>query len=164
MLTTLGFQPCDVESLQQIKLGDLRHLAGIKGHMLKPCVDRDTYYQVMAYINDSKAHEELIDYFLKNDASLAMMQALFGLSNGEVAERRRLLGVEGRVGRTREATSEEELAVWSAFKAIGKDVDALTSADWANINRQSNVPLRLIWQLVNRFATNHLTKSAATNR
>ena len=152
MLAALGFEQGDVETLRKIRLGDLHHLAGIKGHMLKPCIDRDTFCQVMTYMEKSKDTEDLIDYFLRADASIVMMQALFGLSNSEVADRRRLLGIEGRVGRTREATSDEELAVWKAFKEIGKDdIDSLAPDDWAQIHRKCNIPMRQIWQLVNRF-------------
>jgi hypothetical protein len=152
MLAALGFERCDVETLRKISLGDLHHLAGIKGHMLKPCIDRVTFYQVMTYMEKSKDTENLIDYFLKNDASIIMMQTLFGLSNSEVADRRRLLGVEGRVGRTREASPDEELAVWNAFKEIGKDdISHLTPNDWADIHRKCHIPMRQIWQLVRRI-------------
>ncbi len=153
MLAELGFKRHDIERLQELCLGDLRHLAGIKGHMLKPLIDRDCFHKVLAHINHNRETEAVSHYLLQHDAPLDMMHTLFGMSGGEYADRRRMLGVEGGVGRTREPSEAEELAVWEAYKARGKDnAETLSPHDWVTIFKGSNVPLRNIWQLINRWS------------
>ena len=153
MLAELGFKRDDIERLQELCLGDLRHLAGIKGHMLKPLIDRDCFHKVLAHINHNRETEAVSHYLLQHDAPLDMMHTLFGMSGGEYAGRRRMLGIIGGIGRTREPSEAQELAVWKAYKARTKDTtETLNLHDWVAIFKESNVPLRNIWQLINRWS------------
>ncbi len=153
MLAELGFKRHDVQRLQTLRVADLCHLAGIKGHMLKPVIDRNCFYKVLAHIDHHRENETVAHYLLEHDAPLDMLHALFGMSGGEYADRRRMLGIESGTGRTREPREDEELAVWETYQVLGKDeVAHLTAHEWVEIFERCEVPLRNIWQLVNRWS------------
>jgi len=152
LLTAMGWQRNDVEALQDMHLDDLQRLARLSGHFLKVTIDRDCFARILAHIRREREAEDAKRHLLENDAPMALMGALYGMTGAEYAGRRKLLGLTSGAGRVPEPNEDQDHAVWAAFKSLGKaDADNLTGNDWLTLMDRTGVPMRIIWYVVQHY-------------
>ncbi|MGI9304965.1 MAG: STY4526/YPO1902 family pathogenicity island replication protein [Gammaproteobacteria bacterium] len=154
MLDELGFKRDDIEAIKNFTLVDIMQMSNLPSPLLKrDIIDRDCLWRAIEHVNTTRQHQSALEELLRSDAPLTMMHTLCGMTSTEYADLRRLHGVAGGAGRTREAREEEIQAVWSTYKSQVADVDRMTPNDWIELKqRLDGVPLRIVWQLIQDWA------------
>ncbi|MCP4128102.1 MAG: DUF2857 family protein, partial [Gammaproteobacteria bacterium] len=82
-----------------------------------------------------------------------MMQILFGLNTRDYTRQRRILSVDPSVGRPSEPDEESSHRLWRAWssRADGEASGLLTPDEYLELQRETGVPLRAIWNLTQRW-------------
>ncbi len=108
-LSEYGFSPEEIESIGQLSLKQLRHLARFGSHYLVLRIDRTYFCKALARVLDQNLTDSLQDQLLRRQAPAEMLKEWFGMDHREVSARRRQLGIRG-TGRPR-APTEAEITV-----------------------------------------------------
>ena len=153
VLTRMGFGPAEVESLAGLRFGDLKRLERLRNHCLDIRVDSAAFGEMIRRIRDDGLSIEWEHALIRADAPFDMMRRLFGTTSRAYTRLRRLFGVSS-VGRPREPTEAEALALW---RMIGNRMreyhrEVLLPADYLSISRECAVPLRTVWRESKRAA------------
>ena len=85
---------------------------------------------------------------------LPMMQTLYGMNGKEYTGWRQVLGMPPAAGRPPDADEEASHRVWHAWHALlgDRDPDELQPAEFLALHDDTQVPLRSLWNLVQRWS------------
>ena len=146
-LTRMGFGPAEVESLAGLRFGDLKRIQRLKNHCLDIKVDRVAFGEMGRRIRDDGLSTEWEQALIRADAPFDMMRRLFGTTSRAYTKLRQLFGVSS-VGRPREPTEAEALALWKMIEHRMHESrrEVLLPADYLSISRECAIPLRTVWR------------------
>lgn len=150
----LGFRLDQVARLEHYTLRDLRALSQVRAHFLDIAVDSAALDRVLDQLDRSKAYDALQDDLVRLRAPLAMMRALFGMTNAEYGTRRKRVGVSGTgVGRTPVPAEGEEQRIWQAWRA---NAHHPLAERYLAVGKSTGIPLKVVWALVQSWEADGL--------
>ena len=153
-LRDMNFGPTEIDALRELKLADLSGVDALRAHCLDVTLDRDVFWPMIEHLKAKRASEELQHTLMVADASLEMMQSLFGMGAREYTRVRRTLTVAPSVGRPPELDDAASANLWTAWQPLAKDeTGQLTPDAYLALHQSTELPLRLIWNQVQRWAT-----------
>lgn len=146
-LVRMGFGPAEIESLAGLRFGDLKRIERLRNHCIDIRVDREAFAEMIRGIRGDGVSTEWEHALIRADAPFDMMRRLFGTTNRGYRKLRQLFGVSS-VGRPREPTEAESVAVWqmidSRLRASRREF--LQPAEYLAISRECALPLRTVWR------------------
>jgi hypothetical protein len=98
-LRAMSFGAKEDEALHALDLTDLYRVHRLQAHCLSIQLDRDVFWQLIAYLCRERQAAALQRILIQADAPFDMMQQLFGLSSRDYTRLRRLFGVPPTVAR-----------------------------------------------------------------
>jgi len=153
-LKEMNFGPKELGALREISMGDLFRARALTAHCLQVRLNRDIYWPMLDHLRRERESDALQRELVQADASLEMMQALFGTSAHEYTRLRRMLTVNPAFGRTPEPDELQEATLWAAWKKLGAEPSsALKPADYLSLYRETGISIRIIWNLIERWRT-----------
>ena len=153
-LKEMNFGPKELGALRELSMGDLFRARALTAHCLQVRLNREIYWPMLDHLRRERDSEVSQRELVQADASLEMMQALFGTGGHEFTRLRRMLTVNPTFGRTPEADEAQEAALWAAWQQLGTDsTSALTPADYLSLHRETGISVRIIWNLIERWRT-----------
>ena len=153
-LKEMNFGPKELGALRELSMGDLFRARALTAHCLQVRLNREIYWPMLDHLRRERDSEVSQRELVQADASLEMMQALFGTGGHEFTRLRRMLTVNPTFGRTPEADEAQEAALWAAWQQLGADsTSALTPADYLRLHRETGISVRIIWNLIERWRT-----------
>lgn len=152
-LRAMQFGPREIDALRALTLPDLYRIGTLQAHCLQIRVDGQVFWPLMQHLQSSRAAEELQQDLMQADAPLDMMRSLFGMGSREYTRSRRLLTAAPSVGRTPEPDEATAARLWQALAPYLQDADedGLTAAEYLAVHRDTAVPIRIIWNTVQRW-------------
>jgi len=152
-LRSMNFGPKELDALQGMNLADLYRADALRVHCLKIDLNREVFWPMLAHLRHQRESEELQRTLLVADAPLDMMQQLFGMSSREYTRWRRLLTLAPSVGRPPELGETDTHTLWYAWqeRVQARAESALAAADYLSIQQETDIGLRCIWVLVQRW-------------
>ena len=154
-LRAMGFGREEVDALLSLTLTDIQRLCNVHGHPLKVELDARTFRLIVEHLRRERRKEETLRALVAADAPLPMMQALFGLTGKEYTGWRKLLNMPPSAGRPPDADEDESHRAWHAWRAMlgDRDPDEVEAAELLALHEQTGVPMRSLWNLVQRWST-----------
>ncbi len=151
-LKEMNFGPAELGALREISMSDLFRARELNAHCLQVRLNRDVYWPMLDHLRREREAEELQRELIQADASLDMMQALFGTNPHEYTRLRRMLTVNPAFGRTPEADEDESTVLWEAWQALDSEPTAvLLPTDYLRLQRTTGISVRIIWNLIQRW-------------
>ncbi len=153
-LREMGFGREEIEDLLSLSLADIQRLCNVNGHPLKVELDRETFRLIVRHLHRERRNEESLRALIVADAPLPMMQTLYGMNGKEYTGWRQMLGMPPAAGRPPDADEEASHRVWHAWHALlgDRDPDELQPAEFLALHDDTQVPLRSLWNLVQRWS------------
>ena len=154
-LRSMNFGPREIEVLREMNLADLYRVESLRAHCLEIGLNRDVYWPMIEHLRRQRESEELQQVLIAADAPLEMMQTLFGVGSREYTRLRRMLTVDPSVGRPPEPDEASTHKLWNAWvqRADRDENGTLSPAEYLAIHRETQIPMRAIWNLTQRWAT-----------
>jgi hypothetical protein len=152
-LRAMSFGAKEVEALHTLDLTDLYRVHRLQAHCLSIQLDRDVFWQLIAYLRREREAAALQRTLIQADAPFEMMQRLFGLSSRDYTRLRRLFGVPPAVGRPPEPDQVLAHRVWAVARERFEQTtrEELLGDDYLEIAEKGDAPLRAVWQLTERW-------------
>tara|TARA_Y100001933_G_scaffold73233_1_gene74696 strand:- start:10797 stop:11378 length:582 start_codon:yes stop_codon:yes gene_type:complete len=152
-LRDMNFGPKEIDALREMKLADLCGVESMRAHCLEIALNRDVYWPMIAHLKARRASEELQQQLMAADASLEMMQTLFGMSAREYTRLRRMLTVSPAIGRPPEPDDDASARLWEAWRASAKSEEPTAPEVYLRLHKETGLPLRVVWNQVQRWST-----------
>ena len=152
-LRMMNFGPKELDALKDMNLADLYRVDNLGAHCLKVDLNRDVFWPMLDNLRHQRESEELQRALIVADAPMEMMQILFGISSREYTRWRRVLTVSPSVGRPPEPDEAASHNLWYAWQEHireGEDI-SLAGADYLSLQQETNIGLRAIWTLIQRW-------------
>jgi hypothetical protein len=149
-----GVRPDQIEALRNLAAGDLAALARMRDPEISFQIDPLALDHGLRALNYVRQRKEVIDYFIRNGATVSMLVTLFKLAPMDVAKYRTVLGVKpGSRPRMPSAKQREAVcARWFAIRA-GHEQTAPTVEDYRALHREfSQLSLATLYAVINEFA------------
>ncbi len=152
-LRNMKFGPPEIEALREMNLADLYRIESLRAHCLEIGLNRQVYWPMIDHLRKQRESEEILRSLIAADAPHDMMQILFGLNTRDYTRQRRILSVDPSVGRPSEPDEESSHRLWRAWssRADGEASGLLTPDEYLELQRETGVPLRAIWNLTQRW-------------
>ena len=153
-LRNMRFGPAEIEALREMKLADLYRIESLRAHCLEIGLNRQVYWPMIDHLREQRESEETLRTLIAADAPHEMVQVLYGLNTRDYTRLRRILSVDPSVGRPSEpdeASSNRLWEVWSS-RVDGEETGLLTPEGYLELQQETKVPLRAIWNLTQRWA------------
>ncbi len=157
----LGIDSRMRRQLIDLRAADLGRLAGLRG-CVRVSVDVQALARMLDHLAQERRQQGAVEELVRRDAPNAMLLALFQLTSREVTVLRQALGLPGSPGRTRQATEEEELRIWSALRDLRMDSEALRPEDWLALHDETGIPLRILWSAVTNLRDDETRRRATS--
>lgn len=152
-LQAMNFGPKELEALRNMNVADLYRANSLRTHCLRIDLNRDVFWPMLEHLKLQRESEELQRELIVADASLEMMQSLFGWSSREYTRWRKLLTVSHIAGRPAEPDEPTSHRLWYTWRDYVKDRDdeTLTAADYFQLHIATKIDVRVIWSLIQRW-------------
>lgn len=152
-LRSMNFGPKEIEALREMSISDLYRVETLRAHCLKISLNRQIYWPMMDHLRQHRESEETQRSLIAVDAPQEMMQTLFGVGPREYSRLRRMLSVAPSVGRPQNPEEDESYKLWHAWEEKGYDKSSETLAPvvYLDLHAETNVPMRAIWNLTQRW-------------
>jgi hypothetical protein len=153
-LHNMKFGPREIEALRAMSLSDLYRIESLRAHCLDIALNRQVYWPMVDHLRVQRESEETLQSLIAADAPHEMLLILFGLNARDYGRLRRTLSVNPSVGRPPEADEESSNRLWQAWSSQvdGETSGLLVPADYLELYRETEVPMRAIWSLTQRWA------------
>jgi hypothetical protein len=153
-LHNMKFGPREIEALRAMSLSDLYRIESLRAHCLDIALNRQVYWPMVDHLRVQRESEETLQSLIAADAPHEMLLILFGLNARDYGRLRRTLSVNPSVGRPPEADEESSNRLWQAWssRVNGETSGLLVPADYLELYRETEVPMRAIWSLTQRWA------------
>ena len=154
-LRNMGFGREEIEDLLSLNLSDLQRLCNMNGHPLRVELDADTFRLIVEHLRRERRREEILCALILADAPLPMMQTLYGMTAKEYTGWRQVLSMPAGAGRPPDADEAASHRVWHAWTGMlgERDPQDLEPAEFLALYRDTEVPLRSLWNLVQHWST-----------
>lgn len=114
-LLEYGFSIEEIKAIEELTLQELDHLSRLGTHFLCVQVNHECFAAMLRRVHREASNKVLQNELIHMRAPAAMMRELFGMTNLEYANRRKLLSMAGvGVGRPPALPETEQIAVWQA--------------------------------------------------
>ena len=152
-LRAMNFGPKELDALKGMNLADLYRVDNLRAHCLRVDLNREVFWPMLAHLRHQRESEELQRELIVCDAPMEMMQVLFGLGSREYTRWRRVLTVAPSVGRPPEPDEAATHRLWYAWQDLIRDNEecSLTGADYLSLQQETDIGLRAIWSLIQRW-------------
>jgi hypothetical protein len=153
-LRNMKFGPKEIEALREMNLADLYRIESLRAHCLDIALNRQVYWPMIDHLRAQRESEETLQSLIAADAPHDMLLVLFGLNARDYSRMRRTLSVNPSVGRPPEPDEESSHRLWSAWssRVAGETTGLLAPADYLELYRETDVSMRAIWNLTQRWA------------
>lgn len=150
-LRDMNFGPKEIEALRDMKLADLCGVESMRAHCLEIALNRDVYWPMISHLKARRAAEELQHQLMAADASLEMMQTLFGMSAREYTRVRRMLTISPAIGRPPEPDDDASARLWEAWRAASQSSESIAAEAYLTLHAETGLPLRVVWNQIQRW-------------
>ncbi|MBV1930011.1 MAG: DUF2857 domain-containing protein [Gammaproteobacteria bacterium] len=152
-LRMMNFGPKELDALKDMNLADLYRVDNLGAHCLQVDLNRDVFWPMLDNLRHQRESEELQRELIVADAPMEMMQVLFGISSREYTRWRRVLTVSPSVGRPPEPDEAATHNLWYAWQGHFREGEetSLAGADYLSLQQETNIGLRAIWTLIQRW-------------
>ena len=153
-LRNMKFGPSEIEALREMSLADLYRIESLRAHCLEIGLNRQVYWPMIDRLREQRESEETLRTLIAADAPHEMVQVLYGLNARDYTRLRRILSVAPSVGRPSEPDETSSHRLWDAWacRVEGEETGLLTPEVYLELQRETEVPLRAIWSLTQRWA------------
>ena len=153
-LRNMKFGPPEIEALREMSLADLYRIESLRAHCLEIALNRQVYWPMIDRLREQRESEETLRSLVAADAPHEMVQVLYGLNARDYTRLRRILSVAPSVGRPSEPDETSSHRLWDAWacRVEGEETGLLTPEVYLELQRETEVPLRAIWSLTQRWA------------
>ena len=153
-LRNMKFGPSEIEALREMSLADLYRIESLRAHCLEIGLNRQVYWPMIDRLREQRESEETLRSLVAADAPHEMVQVLYGLNARDYTRLRRILSVTPSVGRPSEPDEKSSHRLWDAWvrRDDGEETGLLTPEVYLELQRETQVPLRAIWSLTQRWA------------
>lgn len=156
-LRQVGFQPGDMQVIDQLRLADLHALSASRAHALNVRVDRDALQWLVEHVRRRRTRDMLKLELLQLDAPSEMMTNLFGMTGRSYTASRETLGIVGGQGRPSSRLDDdgEEARLWHLWVALADPTrpQKLRHEDlWLVIGRELASGLRRAWNIIQQWS------------
>lgn len=149
-----GVRPDQIEALRNLAASDLATLARMRDPEISVQIDPLALDHGLRALNYVRQRKEVIDYFIRNGATVSMLVALFKLAPTDVAKYRAILGVNpGRRPRMPSSTQREAICSrWFAIRS-GREQIAPTVDEYLALHREfDQLSLATLYAVINEFS------------
>ena len=153
-LRSMKFGPREIEALREMNLADLYRIESLRAHCLEIGLNRQVYWPMIDRLREQRESEETLRTLIAADAPHEMVQILYGVNTRDYTRLRRILSVTPSVGRPAEPDEASSHRLWDAWSGLteGERSGLLTPEGYLQLQRETDVPLRAIWNLTQRWA------------
>ena len=153
-LRNMKFGPREIEALREMNLADLYRIESLRAHCLEIGLNRQVYWPMIDRLREQRESEETLRTLIAADAPHEMVQILYGVNTRDYTRLRRILSVTPSVGRPAEPDEASSHRLWDAWSGLteGERSGLLTPEGYLQLQRETDVPLRAIWNLTQRWA------------
>ena len=153
-LRNMKFGPSEIEALREMSLADLYRIESLRAHCLEIGLNRQVYWPMIDRLREQRESEETLRTLIAADAPHEMVQVLYGLNARDYTRLRRMLSVTPSVGRPSEPDEMSSHRLWDAWarRDDGEETGLLTPEVYLELQQETQVPLRAIWSLTQRWA------------
>ena len=153
-LRSMKFGPREIEALREMNLADLYRIESLRAHCLEIGLNRQVYWPMIDRLREQRESEETLRTLIAADAPHEMVQILYGVNTRDYTRLRRILSVTPSVGRPAEPDETSSHRLWDAWSSLteGERSGLLTPEGYLQLQRETDVPLRAIWNLTQRWA------------
>lgn len=156
-LREIGFEPEDIEVIDELRLSDLHALAASRAHALNVRIDREALHWLVEHVRRRRARDALRLELLRMDAPSDMMTSLFGMTGRGYTATRDALGIVGGHGRPAshlgdEAEESKLWALWVQLADIRRPSRLRHDDLWLVLARELPTGLRSAWNIIQQWA------------
>jgi len=157
-LETMGITPDIVDSLQGLSLEDVEMASHTRCTVFSIRFRQAELTELLASVQRQRDDRHIIDELIFNDAPLGMMAMLYGMDQAVYGWRRKSAGLQ-RPGRLVKVTMDDESHLWTSIQRLqlsSMRIYAFGGNHFLSLLRDSYVPLRIQWYLVQKWAESGL--------
>lgn len=151
---SLGLKPEEMQLLQSLTLEELHYISNSSVSVLQFNIHHENFYRLVQHARREQQRMQRVDRALLLGGSIELMQNMFGFSSLEVANRRRIAGIEVRAGRGVVLSEEESTALWARWQQA--EVDNVDSGEALDVMmlaaEQMDVSLTAVWHTVRSWS------------
>lgn len=154
----LGFDESELAAIVNLSTQEICDLCESSASFAQIQINHKVFWNLIESVRDNTRERQLIDRALELGISGEMLRERFGWSSAEVSARRKLLNIKENIGRKKNATEKEELAVWEYWQ---KNKHTLNNADIGTsiegldllmfITESTGVNLTEVWRLISNW-------------
>ncbi len=143
----------EVEEIKQLSAEDLTRLDSLAAHCLNIELNKAAFWSVINHVKMCRKSDHTMQELLKADAPLAMMTHFYGLYANDYSRLRKSLCDTSGVGRPPEISEEDSHRLWYAYTELMQNRTTLeiTAEEYLSLHQKTNVPMRAIWRLTQRW-------------
>ncbi|WP_101776058.1 DUF2857 domain-containing protein [Pasteurella oralis] len=156
----LGFDETELSAIINLSTQEVCDLCESNASFARIQINHRVFWNLIESVRENTRERQLIDRALELGISGEMLRERFGWSSAEVSTRRKLLGIKEHIGRKKNATEEEEQAVWDSWqkhKHTLSNIDIVTSNEGLDllmfITESTGVNLSEVWRLISIWLT-----------
>ncbi|ATZ93004.1 MULTISPECIES: DUF2857 domain-containing protein [Dickeya] len=152
---SLGLKQEEMQLLLSLTIEDLHYLSNSPVSVLQFQIHHENFVRLIQHARREQLRSQRIDRALSLGGSIELMQHMFGLSSVEVANRRRIAGIDVRPGRGVVLSEQESEELWERWqKAAVSDIDSAEGLDVMMLAaEQMDVSLTAVWHAVKGWKT-----------
>ncbi|MEL0585495.1 MAG: DUF2857 domain-containing protein [Candidatus Thiodiazotropha sp. (ex. Lucinoma kazani)] len=153
-LRNMNFGVKEIEALREMRIADLYRVESLRAHCLEIGLNRQVYWPMIDHLHEQRESEEALQSLVSADAPHEMLLILFGLNARDYSRLRRTLSVHPSVGRPAEPDEASSHRLWHAWssRVEGESSGLLAPGDYLELQQETEVPMRAIWNLTQRWA------------
>lgn len=154
---SLGLKQEEMQLLQSLTIDDLHYISNSSVSVLQFNIHHENFYRLVQHARREQMRTQRIDRALSLGGSIELMQHMFGLSSLEVANRRRIAGIDVRPGRGVVLSEEESATLWQRWQlATVENIDSGEGLDVMMLAaEQMDVSLTAVWHAVRSWGQTH---------
>ncbi|GKX48889.1 MULTISPECIES: DUF2857 domain-containing protein [Pectobacterium] len=160
---SLGLKQEEMQLLQSLTIDDLHYISNSSVSVLQFNIHHENFYRLVQHARREQMRTQRIDRALSLGGSIELMQHMFGLSSLEVANRRRIAGIDVRPGRGVVLSEEESATLWQRWQlATVENIDSGEGLDVMMLAaEQMDVSLTAVWHAVRSWSQTHSMNASA---
>ncbi|MGR3808152.1 DUF2857 domain-containing protein [Pasteurella testudinis] len=151
----IGFTENELREIMQLTTDEIHHLAQISTPFLKIDVNHKLFMRMVNSAKEYSHTQKLLDRALILGATIELINYYFGSTNGEVSERRRLLGQSKKPGRHCLCNEEQSAQAWYRWQEMKADLASFESIETLDalmlIAEELEMNVTSVWKLVQEW-------------
>jgi len=142
-LQSLGLDMESIAAIKELNADQLSQLAGFGGLMINLKFNTKAIELGIKHIGNKSDHDSFIDELISMEAPFSLLEQYTSIDKSEFSNRRRMLGMVGRLGRPNLPSEDNALLIDEIWHGLDEEMEELVK--YYQTSQITNIPIKNIY-------------------